>query len=160
EASFSRIIDCKLPDDLPRSKPRPCGGLGHSIRVAFGQRDCVLREISGQRFLAVTFIHFLSISIEYPFGDKPMELGVIVSATLLVGISFLAILRLKREPWFATGWFWFLGTLVPVIGLVQVGNQAMADRYTYIPFIGIFIVVVWSATELLEGRFIVAAKPD
>jgi cytochrome c-type biogenesis protein CcmH/NrfG len=51
------------------------------------------------------------------------------------------------------GWFWFLGTLVPVVGLVQVGGQAMADRYTYIPLIGIFVIVVWGATELGSGGF-------
>ena len=49
------------------------------------------------------------------------------------------------------GWFWYLGTLVPVIGLVQVGEQAMADRYTYIPFIGIFIILAWGAADL-AGR--------
>ena len=51
--------------------------------------------------------------------------------------------------WLATGWFWYLGTLVPVIGLVQVGAQAMADRYTYIPSIGLFIAVVWGIEALL-----------
>ena len=56
-----------------------------------------------------------------------------MAALLLAAVSFMACLWLKRRPWFATGWFWFLGTLVPVIGIIQVGGQAMADRYTYIP---------------------------
>src|SRR5206468_19415 len=57
---------------------------------------------------------------------------------------------MKRRPALLTGWLWFLGMLVPVIGLVQVGSQAMADRYSYVPFIGIFIAVVWPAHELLQ----------
>ena len=66
-------------------------------------------------------------------------------------ISFLAVYTIKNRPYFFTGWFWFLGTLVPVIGLVQVGNQAMADRYTYIPLIGLFVVIAWGVSDLI-GR--------
>ena len=51
---------------------------------------------------------------------------------------------IRKRPWLAVGWFWFLGTLVPVIGLVQVGDQSMADRYTYVPLIGVFIMIAWS----------------
>jgi tetratricopeptide (TPR) repeat protein len=64
----------------------------------------------------------------------------------------LALVLLRREPWLASGWFWFLGTLVPVIGFVQVGAQSMADRYSYIPSIGLFIVLVWGGTELCLMR--------
>jgi len=67
---------------------------------------------------------------------------------LLLVISFAAIRFIKQKPYVAVGWLWFLGTLVPVIGLVQVGNQAMADRYTYVPFIGLFIVIAWGVFEL------------
>ncbi len=68
---------------------------------------------------------------------------------LLVYISFLAIRVVKQSPYFAVGWLWYLGTLVPVIGLVQVGRQSMADRYTYIPLIGIFIIIAWGVPELV-----------
>jgi tetratricopeptide (TPR) repeat protein len=64
--------------------------------------------------------------------------------------SIWAVLRLRRAPWFAAGWFWYLGTLVPVIGLIQAGAQARADRYTYIPLIGIFIGVVWGIAQGVE----------
>jgi tetratricopeptide (TPR) repeat protein len=64
----------------------------------------------------------------------------------------LVLLRWKRSPFLAVGWFWFLGTLVPTIGIIQVGAQAMADRYTYIPSIGFFIAVVWGATEFFNQR--------
>jgi hypothetical protein len=73
----------------------------------------------------------------------------ILGAVLFLGVTtFLIIRTVKRYPYLATGWLWYLGTLVPVIGLVQVGAQAMADRYTYIPIIGVLIMVAWGIPEL------------
>jgi protein O-mannosyl-transferase len=66
------------------------------------------------------------------------------AAVGLVGITAAVIWRARRAPWLATGWFWYLGMLVPVIGLVQVGAQSMADRYTYVPLVGLFIMLCWS----------------
>jgi len=88
----------------------------------------------------------------YPLSHQWPAWCIAAGALLLAALTWLAWRRLRRQPWLAVGWFWFLGTLVPVIGLVQVGGQAMADRYTYIPLIGIFISVVWSAAEALGGR--------
>ena len=65
--------------------------------------------------------------------------------------------RPRGEPWLVTGWFWYLGTLVPVIGLVRVGGQAMADRYTYIPLVGLFIMLVWSVPEIAANRRMASA---
>lgn len=73
---------------------------------------------------------------------------VIFAAVLVLGCSILAFCTYRRMPFVVVGWFWFLGTLVPVIGLVQVGAQALADRYTYVPLIGIFVVIVWGLAEL------------
>lgn len=73
------------------------------------------------------------------------------SALLLGGISYLALRERERRPYLAVGWLWYLGTLVPVIGLVQVGEQAFADRYTYIPMIGILVAIAWGAREILPG---------
>lgn len=67
---------------------------------------------------------------------------------LLLSISFWAIRVARRNPYVVVGWLWFLGTLVPVIGLVQVGSQSVADRYTYIPLIGIFIIVSWGVSDI------------
>ncbi len=67
----------------------------------------------------------------------------------LLGISVAVIRAGPRRPYLPVGWLWYLGTLVPVIGLIQVGYQAMADRYTYIPLIGLFIVVAWGVPDLL-----------
>jgi Tfp pilus assembly protein PilF len=75
----------------------------------------------------------------------------VVAAVFFLGLTtFLIIRNVKRYPYLTTGWLWYLGTLVPVIGLVQVGVQAMADRYTYVPLIGVSIMVAWGVPELLK----------
>ncbi len=87
------------------------------------------------------------MAVFYPRGGPPDPLAGLLPALLLAGVTGLAVQQLRRRPHLAVGWFWFLGTLVPVIGLVQVGAQAMADRYTYLPYVGLFIAAVWSFQE-------------
>ena len=70
------------------------------------------------------------------------------AALLVLAITLLCFRLASTRRYPLMGWLWFVGTLVPVIGLVQVGHQAMADRYTYLPLIGIFIVVAWASEEL------------
>jgi Flp pilus assembly protein TadD len=70
------------------------------------------------------------------------------AALILVGISVLVLWARRRWPYLLVGWFWYLGMLVPVIGLVQVGQQSMADRYTYLPMVGLFLLVAWGGTDL------------
>ena len=81
----------------------------------------------------------------YPGGGWP-TLALALSALFLIVITALVLKYHERRylPW---GWFWYLGTMVPMIGLVQVGNQAMADRYAYLPFVGLFVMVVWGSAE-------------
>ena len=79
------------------------------------------------------------------------------SGILVLTISIIAIAQLRRRPYLFTGWFWYLGTLVPVIGLLQVGSQARADRYTYIPLVGFTIALAWCVGEW-TGRWRLAAK--
>lgn len=67
---------------------------------------------------------------------------------VLAGVSALAVCSARKAPWFLFGWCWYLGTLVPVIGIVQVGQQALADRYSYIPLIGLSVAVVWAGGEM------------
>jgi protein O-mannosyl-transferase len=83
----------------------------------------------------------------YPYPGHWAAGLVVFSMVLVVGLSALAVLFARKFPFGFTGWFWFVGTLVPVIGLVQVGIQSMADRYTYLPLIGLFLVLVWGAGE-------------
>ncbi len=92
----------------------------------------------------------LSIVYPYPSSWPTWKAGV---ALLVLATASIASLRLrKRCPWLMTGWLWYLGMLVPVIGLVQVGTQAMADRYTYLPMIGLLISGVWGAWHLAGNR--------
>lgn len=76
----------------------------------------------------------------------------ILSGAALAGITVAVILERNRRPYLVTGWLWYVGTLVPVIGLVQVGSQARADRYTYIPMIGISVMIAWGAAEVVRYR--------
>jgi tetratricopeptide (TPR) repeat protein len=91
------------------------------------------------------------LSILYPLHLPIPVWQVISSLIILLLVSATAIRTGRRYPYLAVGWFWFLATLVPVIGLIQVGSQAMADRYTYIPLIGLFIIVAWGVPELTKG---------
>jgi tetratricopeptide (TPR) repeat protein len=92
------------------------------------------------------------LAIPYPHPGFWTPARMIISVVLLVGVSLAALRLVRRIPYFAVGWFWYLGMLVPVIGIVQVGVQSMADRYTYFPLIGIFIVGVWGVSELRERQ--------
>jgi tetratricopeptide (TPR) repeat protein len=74
------------------------------------------------------------------------------AAALLAAVTALVLLRLRRSPWLAVGWLWFVGMLVPVIGILQVGRQGMADRYTYLPSIGLFLALVWEISEQATRR--------
>jgi len=85
----------------------------------------------------------------YP-GGNISPTAVAISAAVLIGVTILAIVFRLRLPWLLIGWLWYLGILFPVIGLVQVGRQAMADRYTYVPLIGIFIAIAWTTAWLAK----------
>jgi tetratricopeptide (TPR) repeat protein len=92
------------------------------------------------------------LSVLYPHpGHWPLW-QVLGCAALLLGICAMVAALGRRRPYLVTGWLWFLGTMVPVIGLVQVGIQSMADRYTYVPLIGLFIMVVWGIGDLASAR--------
>ena len=92
------------------------------------------------------------LAVLYPHPGYTLPIWQIAGAGLLLFlISFLVIRAGRRYPYLAVGWLWFLGTMVPVIGLVQVGAQAMADRYTYIPLIGLCIIISWGVAELVAG---------
>jgi len=83
----------------------------------------------------------------YPFSPVDTDLAVVPVFVLLLISAAVFVFR-RQRPWLVTGWLWYLGTLVPVIGLVQVGNQAMADRYTYVPLIGVFIAITWLVADI------------
>ncbi|MDB6068770.1 MAG: Tetratricopeptide 2 repeat protein [Pedosphaera sp.] len=107
---------------------------------------------------ALAYVRYISktvwpvdLAALYPYPAH-IAVGAVVGAVLfLVGITWLFVLAARRRPYLLVGWFWFVGTLVPTIGLIQVGSQSMADRYMYIPSVGFFILIAWGAYDLLAG---------
>jgi tetratricopeptide (TPR) repeat protein len=92
----------------------------------------------------------VDLAVFYPY-EYPFQLWqILFSCLILIGITIVVIYAMKKFPFLFVGWFWYLGTLIPVIGLVQVGGQAMADRYTYLPSIGIAIMLVWGFPLLFK----------
>jgi len=91
-----------------------------------------------------------NLAVFYPHPEFLLPWQAFGSVLLLIAVTLAVFRMIKRSPYLATGWFWYTGTLIPVIGLVQIGDFAMADRYTYIPLIGLFIVVAWGVPELLK----------
>ncbi len=92
----------------------------------------------------------INLAVLYPHpGERLAAWQPILCLLILAGISWVIIAKRRRAPYAAVGWLWYLVTLLPVIGIVQVGTQAMADRYTYLPSIGIAVIVAWGAGELL-----------
>ena len=91
----------------------------------------------------------VNLAVFYPHPENRLPLWQISSSfLLLICVTAVAIALRKKRPYLITGWLWYLGTLVPVIGLVQVGWQGRADRYTYLPQIGLYIAVTWALTDL------------
>jgi len=92
------------------------------------------------------------LAVFYPYPEILPIWESVAAGLLLIFITVLIISAWRRFPYLFVGWFWFIGTLVPVIGLVKVGSFAMADRYTYVPLIGLFIVIAWFVPELVAQR--------
>jgi protein O-mannosyl-transferase len=92
------------------------------------------------------------LAIIYPHPGNTISVweGVLCGIVLL-GITIISIRLVRKAPYFAVGWFWYLGTLVPVIQVVQTGAHSMADRYAYVPLIGMFIIIVWGIPELISN---------
>lgn len=94
--------------------------------------------------------HDLAVFYPHPHPGQSLPVWQVAGAgLLLLSITVLVLRTVRRHPYLTTGWLWYLGTLVPVIGLVQVGAHAMADRYTYAPLIGLFIIMAWGLDDIL-----------
>ena len=92
------------------------------------------------------------LAVLYPIPEAWPAWQVAASAAVLAAVTVLAVWQRRRRPYLLFGWLWYAGTLVPVIGLVQVGEQAMADRYTYIPYLGLFVALAWGLADAAAGR--------
>jgi tetratricopeptide (TPR) repeat protein len=93
----------------------------------------------------------------YPRPENSLPAWQVVGATALLLLVSVLVLRWRDRRYLPVGWFWFLGTLVPMIGIITVGEQAMADRYAYIPFIGLFIAIVWALDAVASKQRILRA---
>jgi len=101
----------------------------------------------------------LKLAVFYPHPGRTLANSeTFVAALILCGISIAVWRQRRSRPYLIVGWLWFLGTLVPMIGVVQVGDQGMADRYAYLPLVGLFVLLVWATTELFDLRH-VGIKP-
>lgn len=133
-----------------------------SVITFFAQGDAVITLVKLTFFMRVTnaaiaYFAYLykmcwpvHLTIFYPHPVYWPVWLVVVSLGTLAAISLLVLVAYKHRPYLLAGWGWYLGTLVPVIGLVQVGSQAFADRYTYVPLVGIFIMMAWGVPDLLK----------
>lgn len=104
---------------------------------------------------AVSYVHYIyktfiptRLSIMYPFPVATDNYRIVGAICVLTAVSVMVWLRRKRQPYLLVGWCWYLIALLPVSGVIQVGKQAMADRYTYIPLAGFFVMIVWGISEL------------
>ncbi len=93
------------------------------------------------------------LAVIYPLAWPDVRI-VVVSALTLLAISIAALCQWRRRPWMLVGWLWFVGMLVPTIGIVQVGNQRLADRYTYLPIVGLLVAVVFWLSDLLPTKLL------
>lgn len=118
-----------------------------SLTLSLGAR-CANAIVSYVRYIGKMFWPD-NLSILYPLPDQWPGEVVLVSALVIAGVSAFSMWGMFRWPVIFTGWFWFVGTLVPVIGIVQVGMQAMANRYSYVPYIGLFITITWLTGDVL-----------
>jgi tetratricopeptide (TPR) repeat protein len=129
----------------------PLADLGAGARVANALRTgaAYLGDLLWPTGLAFFYPH--PAILDGP-GAAVWTSGVLLAALLLAASTAGAVLLRREMPWLLAGWLWYLGMLVPVAGLVQVGFQARADRYTYLPTIGVLVALVWSVRALLEQR--------
>ena len=93
----------------------------------------------------------VNLAVFYPHPGNVVLWQVLGAAIFLIALTSVVIWKAKKLPYLATGWCWYLGTLLPVIGIIQAGTQAMADRYTYVSLIGLFIIIAWGIPELLKN---------
>jgi tetratricopeptide (TPR) repeat protein len=157
QASLTRLIAEKIPllalcaaSSVVTVVAQKRGEAMADLSLGFGLR-LANAAVGYVRYLGKTFWPG-SLSVFYPHTGTALPMWQSAGAALLLLlITSIVLLRLRRSPWLAVGWTWFIGTLVPVIGLVQVGAQSIADRYTYFPLIGVFIMIAWGVPEPLKG---------
>lgn len=138
------LLACAVTLAVQAEAMEPLAHLGLAERLANA-------ALSYVRYLAMTAWP-AELGVLYPMPPRIDLARGALAAAAVVAASALVLRAARRAPYLFTGWFWYLGTLVPVIGIVQVGVQSHADRYTYVPLIGIFLALVWGVAQLVAGR--------
>ena len=133
---------------------------GHALRAASGYS--LLNRIETALTSYVRYLGMAvwpsKLAVLYPHPTKLFPAWQVAAATLvLLLVTAIVVWQWRQRPYLIVGWLWFLGSMFPMIGLVQVGGQALADRYAYIPFIGLFVMAVWTVADWAERRKIPAA---
>ena len=125
------------------------GAIRGPDRIDFGHR--ILDSTANYGFYIVKTLYPVNLSVFYGLLGNMLTLPWIFAiAAALIAVTGLVLHNAPRRPWLPVGWFWYLGTLVPVIGIVQIGAQSFADRYSYLPSIGLFIIAVWGSAEFID----------
>jgi tetratricopeptide (TPR) repeat protein len=133
---------------------------GHALRAASGYS--LLNRIETALTSYVRYLGMAvwpsKLAVLYPHPTKLFPVWQVAAAVLvLLFVTAIVVWQWRQRPYLIVGWLWFLGSMFPMIGLVQVGGQALADRYAYIPFIGLFVMAVWTVADWAERRKIPAA---
>jgi protein O-mannosyl-transferase len=143
---FLLIIPVSVFTFLAQQQYGAVASLVHlSLPARLGNASIAYVNYLGKAFLP------LNLAVLYPIQTPPVQ-NAIGALLLVLAITCAAVYWAKHRPWFLVGWLWYLGMLVPVIGLIQVGAQSIADRYMYLPLVGISMAIVWEAAELTSRR--------
>jgi len=153
-STFLRLTAEKIPFFLIAAV---VSGITYVVQKQSGSVTLGLPFVDRLENAAVSYCRYLGklfcpidLAVYYPYPGRWPATIVCSACLVLLVISVLAIALRRRHPYLLVGWFWFVGTLAPVIGLVQVGLQAMADRYTYVPSLGIFMMLAWGIHDVLD----------
>ncbi len=124
---------------------------GHAVRSVPASERWGNAVVAYARYLGKAFWP-TRLAVLYPHPGSSLPVWEIVAAAVVLLSITALVFRLKQHRYLVVGWLWFLGTLAPVIGILAFGEQAMADRYAYLPYIGLFVAVVWSVAEIAQAR--------
>ena len=158
KTSVFRLVGEKIPFFLLTAVASVAAYITQQKGDALAHMDLALLKIQIANAL-VSYVSYIGkmiwpgqLAVFYPhLGTLPIWESV-GAALLLISLTAFVVIPWRRFPYLSVGWFWYIGTLVPVIGLVKVGSFAMADRYTYVPLIGLFIIIAWFVPELVARR--------
>ncbi len=165
--------DSDIPAAKPESKPFPSLvleklpllilAIGSSVVTYFVQKKSGALNLDTPFLLntgnaLISYVRYIGkmfwphpLAAIYPFNPDEINYpNVIAAGVFILAVSYFALRQMKGRPYFFVGWLWYLGTLAPAIGFVRIGDHAFADRYTYLPLIGLFVTFVWGIHELIQ----------